>query len=147
MKKNRTKRKLRLGLLVASALIAASPSGCGKRKSGQEEGPESGSPSAAEDSAIGPQEADRGREACQSYVDQVCDCALKIADLTGECEVSRSRPKALEMNLRAAMATGNANERDRLAIQANARLIVRACIEDAAALVKRGCPISRDSRD
>jgi hypothetical protein len=90
-------------------------------------------------SRITPEEADRGRKACESYVDQVCDCALKVPDLTSECDMARSRPKALDMNLRAAMAEGNATERDRLAIQANAAQIARACIEDSAALVVRGC--------
>jgi hypothetical protein len=84
-------------------------------------------------------EAERGRKACEGYVDQVCDCALRVPELTEECEMARSRPRALDMNLRAAMAEGNATERDRRAIQANAEQIARACIEDAAALVVRGC--------
>jgi hypothetical protein len=130
------KRRASLGLVLATALLMTSA--CGRRKSD-----ERGQSGAGGPPRITAQEADRGRQACQSYVDQVCDCALKVADLTSECDLARSRPKALEMNLRAAMAEGNATERDRRAIQANARQIAEACIEDAAALVKRGCPISR----
>ena len=106
--------------------------GCAKKEEAVDEAPSSAPPIAAA-------EADRGRKACQAYVDQVCECALKSADLAGECELARSRPEALDMNMRAAMAEGNATERDRVAIQANARKIAQACIEDSAALAKRGC--------
>ncbi len=133
-------RNRRLSLLLTAAVLVAAV-GCGKRKSGEERAGSAGDPTAPP--RITNQEADRGRQACESYVDQVCECALKIADLTSECELARSRPAALDMNLRAAMAEGNATDRDRRAIQANARQIAQACIEDAAALLKRGCPISR----
>jgi hypothetical protein len=140
---NRKRKPWLPRLLVATALVSvwAAGSGCSKRKSNEEGTGSGGDPAAPP--RIGVQEADRGRQACQSYADQVCDCALKIADLTSECDLARSRPSALDMNLRAAMAEGNATERDRRVIQANARKIAQACIEDAAALVTRGCPISR----
>ena len=100
---------------------------------------ERGAGAESDPARVAAQESERGRKACQSYVDQVCDCALKVPDLGSECEMARSRPQALAMNQRAAMADGNATERDRLAIRANADQIARACIEDAAALMKRGC--------
>jgi hypothetical protein len=123
----------RLGLSVLAALLWT---GCAKKEERAEPPPE---PATAP--PISAPEADRGRKACQAFVDQVCDCALKNADLTGDCELARSRPEALDMNLRASIAEGNATERDRVAIQANARKIAQACIEDSAALVKRGCAI------
>jgi hypothetical protein len=54
--------------------------------------------------------------------------------------MARSRPEAFELNARAAVAEGNATARDRSSIIANSRKIMRACIEDDAALIKRGCP-------
>lgn len=127
-------------ILLAALVAAGTAAGCAKSRDREPEAGESGSQPPAPP-RIGAQEADRGRKACQGYVDQVCDCALKIPDLTGECDLARSRPKALDMNLRAAMAEGNATEKDRRAIQANARQIAQACLEDGAALVKRGCPM------
>jgi len=122
---------------LAAAFIAVAVAGC--RKSDE---PARETEPKALPSPISATEAERGRQACDSYADQVCDCALAQPDLTGECDLARSRPGAFELNLRSAMAEGNASLRDRSAIQANARKIARACIEDAAALIKRGCPVS-----
>lgn len=126
----------RSALLVAVLAALAAPA-CKKGGDGE---PAPGQRAASAPPRISQEEADRGRQACQSYADQVCECALKISDLAGECDMARARPKALDLNLRAAMADGNATERDRAAIQANAEQIARACIEDTAGLVKRGCP-------
>jgi hypothetical protein len=127
--------------LAAGALLLALLAACGKSDEGEgaaSEPPKMPNPITAE-------EATRGRQACETYVDQVCECALKVEDLTGECELARTRPGALDLNLRAAAAEGSANLRDRVAIQANARAIARACIQDAAALVKRGCEVSAET--
>jgi len=128
--------------LAASALLLAFlAAGCGKSDEG-----ERGAGAAPQmPNPISADEATRGRQACETYVDQVCECALKVEDLTSECELARTRPGALDLNLRAAAAEGSANLRDRVAIQANARAIARACIQDAAALVKRGCEVSAET--
>lgn len=85
-------------------------------------------------------EADLGRKACAAYVAHVCGCVEKQPDLKEECEMSRARPEAFELNTRAALAEGDASGKDRRILIANSRKIMRACIEDAAALVKKGCP-------
>jgi hypothetical protein len=125
------------GALLLAFLIV----GCGK----SDEGEQAASAPPKMPNPITAEEATRGRQACETYVDQVCECALKVEDLTSECELARTRPGALDLNLRAAAAEGSANLRDRVAIQANARAIARACIQDAAALVKRGCEISAET--
>jgi hypothetical protein len=84
-------------------------------------------------------EADLGRKACNAYVAQVCGCVEKQPDLKEECEMARARPDAFEMNTRAALAEGDASGKDRRILIANSRKIMRACIEDSAALVKKGC--------
>ena len=91
---------------------------------------------------MGEGEQDVGREACNSYVTQVCGCVGKMPDLKQECEMAKARPNAFEMNTRAAMAQGDANTKDRKALVANARKIMRSCIEDAAELAKKGCPMA-----
>ncbi len=87
-------------------------------------------------------EVDRGRQACDSFAEKVCDCALARPEMTSECELARTRSGAFDLNVRAARASGHTSTRDVASIQANARKIVRACIEDAAKLVVRGCPVS-----
>ncbi len=84
-------------------------------------------------------EADMGRKACAAYVAQVCACVEKQPDLKEECEMARARPEAFEMNTRASLAEGDATGKDRRILIANSRKIMRACIEDAAALLKKGC--------
>jgi hypothetical protein len=127
--------------VATGALLLLCAAGCRKSDDGEREA----SATKEMPDPIGAEEAKRGRQACESYVDQVCECALKVQDLTSECELARTRPGALDLNLRAAAAEGSANLRDRVAIQANARAIARACIQDAAALVKRGCEISAET--
>lgn len=128
-------------IVAVAALVAlALAAGCGKR---EEKASETGAQGQEQQVVpIPAEEAERGRQACEHYADQVCECALKEAELSGECELARTRPGALDLNLRAAAAKGNANQRDRMSIQSNARSIARACIEDTAALVKRGCAIT-----
>lgn len=135
-------RRIALGIALALAALG----GCtqGDRTAAKEPpAVEPGAPSDSDRSRRSAAEAERGRQACRSYVAQVCACAEKDAELNSECDMARSRPQALEMSLRAAVADGNATEKDRRSIQANAEQIARACIEDAAALVKRGCAAPR----
>ncbi len=131
---NTRRRSIALGIALALAALG----GCkqGDRAASQ---PAAEPEPAAQPTGMSAAEAERGRQACRSYVDQVCACAEKDAELASECDMARARPQALEMSLRSAVAEGNATEKDRRSIQANAEQIARACIEDAAALVKRGC--------
>ena len=122
-------------IAVTAALLALA-TGCHK---GDEPAQGSGPPPPE---PISSTEADRGRKACETYAEQVCHCALAKPELTSECELARARPAALDQNLRAARAAGNTTVRDVVSIQANARKIARACIQDGAALVVRGCPVS-----
>jgi hypothetical protein len=119
-------------LLVLIAALAVG--GCKK----QEEAPAPDNLPPAE--PITASEAETGRKACQAYVDQICGCTLPEA--ASECEMAKARPGAFDMNVRAAMAEGNANLKDRRILIANSRKIMRGCIEDAAAWVTKGCPLS-----
>lgn len=120
----------RLGLAV---MVVALAGGCKKSEEAAGEG------ALPPVESISGQEADLGRKACSAYVAQVCACASSMPELKEECEMSRARPEAFEMNTRASLAEGDASGKDRRILIANARKIMRACIEDSAALVKKGC--------
>ena len=125
----------RVALLAALAFVA----GC------QEKKPAEGEPPPPTIELMGEEESQVGKEACNAYVEQVCGCVAKkpeMPELKGECEMARARPDAFEMNTRAAMAQGDANSKDRRSLVANARKIMRSCIEDASELVKKGCPMT-----
>jgi hypothetical protein len=119
---------------IALALLALA--GCEEKKPGK------GDPVPPAIEPMGEGESQVGREACNAYVAQVCGCVAKMPDLEDECEMSRARPNAFDMNTRAAMAQGDANTKDRRSLVANARKIMRSCIEDAAELAKKGCPMA-----
>lgn len=136
------RRSIALGIALALAALG----GCKKSDRAASEPPAARPEAAAEPSGMSAAEAERGREACKSYVAQVCACAEKDAELASECDMARARPQALDMSLRSAAAEGNATAKDRRSIQANAEQIASACIEDAAALVKRGCAAPRAPR-
>jgi hypothetical protein len=126
------------GGLVAAVLAAGLPgslAGC-KKSGGKQWLPP---PEKAPPASIGAAEATRGRNACQSYVDRVCQCAAEKPQLAGECELARSRPGALQVSLDA-LASAGMSEEDRRGAQANARKVVAACIEDDAKLSALGCP-------
>ncbi|HEY8145106.1 MAG TPA: hypothetical protein VIG06_20640 [Kofleriaceae bacterium] len=120
-------------LWIAVALAMAS-GGC--KKTEEEPGGAGALPPV---DSLSQSEADLGRKACSAYVAQVCGCVEKQPDLKEECEMARARPEAFEMNTRASLAEGDASGKDRRILIANSRKIMRACIEDAAALVKKGC--------
>ena len=124
-------------MLMAVALLCSA--GC------QEKKPVKGEPPPPMIEPMGEGESQVGKQACNAYVEQVCGCAAKkpeMAELKSECEMARARPNAFEMNTRAAMAQGDANSKDRRSLVANARKIMRSCIEDASELVKKGCPMA-----
>jgi hypothetical protein len=143
-----TTRRRSIALGIALALAAVGGCKQGDRAASQPPAvePEATVDPAQDPSGMSAAEAERGRQACRSYVAQVCSCAEKDAELASECDMARARPQALEMSLRSAVAEGNATDKDRRSIQANAEQIARACIEDAAALVKRGCAAPRSPR-
>ena len=122
----------RVALLAALALVA----GCREKKAAEGEPP----PPMIEPMEEG--ELQVGKEACNAYVEQVCGCVAKIPELFEECQLAPARANAFEMNTRAAMAQGDANSKDRRSLVANARKIMRSCIEDASELVKKGCPMT-----
>jgi hypothetical protein len=132
--------------LVAALGLAVSLAGC---KGGTEEevpagAGERGPGPAPMPDPISAGEAQTGRDACAAYGAQACRCAGELEELRSECEMSASRLEALELNLRAVMAEGDATDEDRRVLVANVRKIVRSCIEDASALVVRGCPLQAD---
>ena len=122
---------------IVAALVASLAGGCKKSK----EEPAAGGGPERPPSPITPAEADTGRKACAAYVEHVCDCALKLPELAEQCDLAGAQPDALEMNLRAALAEGNATDEDRRALLANTRKIMRSCIEQSAALAAKGCPM------
>ncbi len=119
--------------LLVIGLVAA---GCQEQKPAKGEAP----PPMIE--PMGDGESQVGQQACNGYVQQVCGCVAKMPDLKEECEMAKARPNAFEINTRAAMAQGDANTKDRRALIANARKIMRSCIEDAAELAKKGCAMA-----
>lgn len=129
--------RIRAAIMVALALALAG--GC--KKKSDDAAREQGAGGQPPPTPISATEADTGRKACDAYVEHVCDCALKLPELAEQCDLAGAQPDALDMNLRAAMAEGNANDEDRRALLANTRKIVRACIEQSAALAAKGCPM------
>ncbi len=123
-------------LLIGLCAAAAAAAGCKKTDEKEAEAP----PPAGE--RLPDSEAQLGRQACEAYVAQVCACAPAQPELKGECDMAKARPEAFQLNTRAALAQGDADGKDRRAMIANARKIMRSCIEDAAALAKRGCPMA-----
>jgi hypothetical protein len=122
--------------IVLIAVVVALGAGC------QEKKPARGEPPPPMIEPMGEGESQVGKQACTAYVEQVCGCVAKLPELKDECEMARARPNAFEMNTRAAMAQGDANSKDRRSLVANARKIMRSCIEDASELVKKGCPMA-----
>ena len=141
-------RRTSLALTAAALGLALALAGC---KGTPDEAPAPGGAAAEPGGAAAPEppelisasEAQTGRDACKAYGEQVCRCAGEegMEELKAECEMSASRLEALELNLRAAVAEGDATLEDRRAVAANARKIVRSCIEEASALASRGCPL------
>lgn len=121
---------------IALVLLLAGLAGCKAKEESGEDGRNLPPPD-----PVTASEAETGKKACAAYVAQVCACAAEKPDLQSECDMAKARPQAFEMNSRAAMAEGDAKDKDRRILIANSRKIMRACIEDAAALSKQGCPM------
>src|SRR5690606_23400222 len=125
--------------IAAAALAAGLALFACKGQPEEEGGGGAAPPPAAEH--LSQSEADRGRQACRAYAEQVCRCAGTHEDLKAECDMSGARLEALEMSVRAAMAEGSATAKDRRDLLANVRKIMRGCVEDSSKLVVRGCPL------
>lgn len=100
---------------------------------------ESASGSAPAVEALPKQEIERGRTACQAYVDRVCACARNHADMADECALSKARPEAFEINIELARASG-LSKIELQAVKVEARKIVAACFEDEGRLDAEKCP-------
>lgn len=87
---------------------------------------------------LSPSELARGREACQTYADRVCQCATSQPDLATECDLAKARPDALAMTT-AGLADKH-GPRDVAALRVSARQIIKACIEADARLDPATCP-------
>jgi hypothetical protein len=128
----------RAAALALVAVVAAALGGCSKKA--DEAAPEPAAP-------VGPPpiaetEAQRGEAACHALIDHMCACASAAPDsheLATRCELARATPEALDLNLRAARAPGDASLSDKAVLIANARKIMKTCLEDDARLAAHGC--------
>lgn len=83
-------------------------------------------------------EAERGRQACQSYAKRVCACAEDGG--SEKCDLAKGRPEALELALRSVAAATHRSDADRWAMDQNARKIIKECLEADLELDPQQCP-------
>ncbi len=85
-------------------------------------------------------EAARGVTACEQYKAAVCACAEKTEspDHDRECKLADSRIEALKMQLDVLAAKDQIAGQDRRVVQAEARKVIKGCLEDTAKLAD--CP-------
>lgn len=114
--------------LIVALAIAAVPGGCAKERE------ERAAPVADGPPPISETEAARARDACTGYREKVC--ALAGDDLAHEadCRQADTRLQALDMHLDVLAASGSMTDNDRRALQAEARKVVKGCLEDLARL-------------
>lgn len=118
-------------LLLGISLLMLAPAGCSK---------ESGEKSA--EPVVDPlpkEEIDRGRTACQSYVDRVCECAKTQAGMADECALAKGRPEALKLNIDL-MTSPGLPVVEAKAVKVEARKIIAACFADEGRLDPATCP-------
>jgi hypothetical protein len=84
------------------------------------------------------EEMQRSRDACQSYLDQVCACATKVPAVKQQCDLARALPDAVRLGLEVA-ASPDSKKNDVLAAQGQIRKTVKECIEQTAKLPALGC--------
>ena len=89
---------------------------------------------------ISDKEAERGKKACEAYVQRLCKCSESHDEHLKSCELAKAMPSALEMNLRTAQAKGNLERRDKAAVVHSARQIIRRCVENEVRLDDEECP-------
>lgn len=85
-------------------------------------------------------EAERGKQACNAYIERLCKCSESHEEYVKTCELAKAMPSALKMNLRTAQAEGNLERRDKSAVVHSARQIIRRCIENEVRLDDQKCP-------
>ena len=85
------------------------------------------------------QEVERGKKACQTYVDRVCACAQTQPQFEEECKLSKGRPQALETNLEIAAAAG-LKPHEQQAVKAEINKIIAACFKADGNLPLDSCP-------
>ncbi len=88
--------------------------------------------------AMSAEEIQRAKDACQSYVDQVCACATKVPAAKQQCDLARALPDAVRLGLEVA-ASPDSKKNDVLAAQGQIRKTVKECIEETAKLPSLGC--------
>ncbi len=89
--------------------------------------------------AMAPEEIQRSRDACQSYVERVCACADKVDAAKQPCGLAKALPDAVRLGLEVA-ASPDSSKDDVLQSQASVRKAVKECIEQTAKLPSLGCP-------
>ena len=86
-------------------------------------------------------EQDRGLDLCIHYVARVCACAEHEAALKEQCELGRSQPQALRLQLSLLHGSaGKLNDKERRVTEAAVRKVVAACVKADAALSPATCP-------
>lgn len=122
-----------LTVVAMLALALAAGAGCKKDRDGSGSAGQGEQPADQGPPPISSTEADRGRKACRAFKEKVCAEAEQDRTKEDACHMAGSRIEALEMQLDALAAEGGDAEQRRV-VQANARKIMKGCIE---ALAKR----------
>jgi hypothetical protein len=112
-------------LLLAIA-VAGAPGGCARERD------DKAAPAAEGPPPISEAEATRARDACAGYREKVCALADDDPAHEAGCRMAETRLQALDMHLD--VLGGAMPDRDRRALQAEARKVVKGCLEDLARL-------------
>jgi hypothetical protein len=89
--------------------------------------------------AMPKEEIQRSRDACVDYVKRACECAKTVAAAKKTCDLAPASADAVRLGLEVA-ANPETADKDLVAVQANVRKAVAACIEGTASLAQLGCP-------
>ena len=84
------------------------------------------------------EETKRDQDACKAYVDRVCGCADKVAELKKQCELARALPEAMRINLEVAATPDTKPDVARQSLE-GVRKTAKECIEQVAKLPAQ-CP-------
>ena len=120
-----------LALLLASLLVAA----CAKKQD-DDRGPATREPVPAA-------EAQRGKEACEAYVEQICQCAEarsgqeNHSELAEACHMAPAKLSSLAAVLEVNRTTSDPKER--ITTERTARRIMKSCIDSQSKLLAKGC--------
>jgi hypothetical protein len=111
------------------ALACVTLAGCAKKK----EAP----PAPPPVKAMSADEIQRGKDACQAYVDKACACTAP--DAARLCQLAKGQPESIRLALEIAQAP---DAKPDVAEQSydSVRKTTKACIEDMAKLPSQGCP-------